>query len=52
MHLLGLLTYGNYAAGNSVNRNDRGFVDHYFVVVNDKRVGRSKVNGNFLCKEV
>jgi hypothetical protein len=52
MHLLRLSAYCNCFVGSSVSGNNGGFIHHYFVIVNNQRIGRAEVNSDFLCKKI
>ena len=52
MHLLSLLPNGNNLLCLDVFSHNRRLINHHFIIVNDQRVGRSKVNCNFLLEVV
>ena len=36
----------------ALNRNNIRFINHYFIIMNNKGIGSTQIHGNLLCKEV
>jgi hypothetical protein len=52
VHLLRLLAHCDYFPARAFDGNNRWFIDHDFVVVNDNRIGRSEVNRDLLGEKI
>ena len=51
MHLPGFLSNGYEFSCMLINGHNGGFINDYFIIVYDYRIGSSQVNGKFLLED-